>query len=349
MVCIAAFIILTIIGVFVAFISIFKRDFGKRYLKVFKKAWGCVGKKVRLQKCETGFKEDVKNTVLSKVIIKHPTWVRPLSIVMEVVSVIIVAITVWSLATALKSLLALWALGTCNVTTPEACSLNPEIGCSINKEEPHNIFEATGRWFTEWGDIFAAIPDKFRDWNTEQFKFNTIRIENSNESGPLAIDILDPGCIHCKTSFTNQQKGFNESHNINVVLYVIKDEKGEARFKNSETIVRFITAASKIDNKLASKLITDVFTRQDENKAWYQNKFNEDFDEEKTINTLIEWAKEDDVSEENIDTIKAMMNSDEILDIIQENRDEVDNNVHAKSIPTMLYDNQKHTGVFKNE
>ena len=142
MVCIAAFIILTIIGLFVAFISIFKRDFGKRYLKVFKKAWGCVGKKVRLQKCETGFKEDVKNTILSKVIIKHPNWVKPLSIVMEVVSVIIVAITVWALATAIKSLLALWALGTCNVTKPAACSLGAEV-CSIDEEEPKNIFEAT--------------------------------------------------------------------------------------------------------------------------------------------------------------------------------------------------------------
>ena len=43
------------------------------------------------------------------------------------------------------------------------------------------------------------------------------------------------------------------------------------------------------------------------------------------------------------------MNTDKILNIIQENRNEVENNVHAKSIPTMLYDNQKHTGVFKNE
>jgi hypothetical protein len=62
MVCIAAFIILAIIGVFVAIISIFKPKIGKAYWKMFKKAWGCLWKKVRLQKCETGFKEDVKNT-----------------------------------------------------------------------------------------------------------------------------------------------------------------------------------------------------------------------------------------------------------------------------------------------
>ena len=61
MVCIAAFIILALIGVFVAVISIFKPKVGKAYWKMFKKAWGCLWKKVRLQKCETGFKEDVKN------------------------------------------------------------------------------------------------------------------------------------------------------------------------------------------------------------------------------------------------------------------------------------------------
>ena len=64
MVCIAAFIILAIIGIFVAIVSIFKPKVGKAYLKMFKKAWGCLWKKVRLQKCETGFKDDVKNTLL---------------------------------------------------------------------------------------------------------------------------------------------------------------------------------------------------------------------------------------------------------------------------------------------
>ena len=99
MVCIAAFIILIIIGLFIAIISIFKREVGKTYLKMMSKAWSCVGKKVRLQKCETGFKEDVKNTVLSRVIVKHPTWVKPLSVIIEIVSVVIVLVAAWALLT----------------------------------------------------------------------------------------------------------------------------------------------------------------------------------------------------------------------------------------------------------
>ena len=63
MVCIAAFIILALIGLFVAIISIFKPKLWKSYTKAMKKAWGCLWKKVRLQKCEIGFKEDIKNSM----------------------------------------------------------------------------------------------------------------------------------------------------------------------------------------------------------------------------------------------------------------------------------------------
>ena len=83
MICIAAFIILLIVGIFVAFISIFKPKVGKQYLKTLKKSWSCFGKRVTLQKCETGFGDDVKNNILSKLIIRHPKWVKPVSAAIE--------------------------------------------------------------------------------------------------------------------------------------------------------------------------------------------------------------------------------------------------------------------------
>lgn len=135
MVCIAAFIILAVIGVFVAILSIFKPKVWKSYTKALKKAWGCLWKKVRLQKCETGFKDDVKNTLLSRIMLKHPKWIKPLSILIEVLSVIIVLVAIWAVLTAVKSLLALWALGSCNVTKPSACTLGAEV-CSIDESEP---------------------------------------------------------------------------------------------------------------------------------------------------------------------------------------------------------------------
>ena len=58
MVCVAAFIILVLIGVAAALISIFNRDFGRKYLALLKKSFHCFGKRIRLQKCDTNFSED---------------------------------------------------------------------------------------------------------------------------------------------------------------------------------------------------------------------------------------------------------------------------------------------------
>ena len=174
MTCIAAFIILAIVGVFVAFISIFKPKVGKRYLKMLKKSWGCFGKRITLQKCETGFGDEVKNSMLSRVLLKSPKLVKPLSAAIEVLSILLVVVTIWSVIEGAKAGLALWSLGTCNVKHAEACSLGSEV-CSIdNNSEPQNPIEAIGFWFSDWGEIFEAIPDKFRSWDVNQFEFTGI-------------------------------------------------------------------------------------------------------------------------------------------------------------------------------
>ena len=346
MVCIAAFIILALIGLFVAIISIFKREVGKTYLKMMKKALGCVSKKVRLQKCETGFKEDVKNTVLSRVIVKHPKWVKPLSIIMEVVSVIIVVVTVWALLTAIKSLLALWALGTCNVTKPASCSLGAEV-CSIDEDEPKNIIESTGRWFTEWGEIFGAIPDKFRDWNPEQFDFATVTVSENDQ--PLAIDILDPGCSICLRSYLNQKSsGFFESHNVKLVPFAIQNPDDSFKFKNSEIIVRYMFASEKVKPGLALTIIDHIFTDHDNNKV-YQSLFNNEYTAEQATAKIEEWLKAAGTTDMELTTINGLKNSDEITDQMKKNRNIIENDIHAKGIPTMLYDGGRHTGLYKSQ
>ena len=221
MVCIAAFIILAIIGIFVAFISIFKPKVGKKYLKTLKKSWSCVGKRVTLQKCETGFGDDVKNTVLSKLIIRHPKWVKPASAAIEIASILIVVVAVWSLVEGVKAGLAL-------------CSID-------NNTEASNPIEYIGLWFSDWGEILGAIPDKFRDWNTDNF--DVVGIEIKNEGKPTAIDFFDPGCIVCKQSFQTQlETGFFENYSVKLVVFPIQDNDGKFKFNNSELIARYIYA-----------------------------------------------------------------------------------------------------------
>ncbi len=350
MVCIAAFIILAIIGVFVAVISIFRPKVGKTYLRMFKKAWGCLWKKVRLQKCETGFKEDVKNTILSRVIIKHPKWTKPLSVVIEVVSVVIVAVAIWAILTAIKSLLALWALGSCNVTKPSACSLGAEI-CSIDEEEPSNVFEATGRWFTEWGEIFEAIPDKFKSYNAEDYDFNYISINTKvSADKPVAIDIFDPGCAVCLKSYINQKAaGFFDEYDVHLVPFAIQDADDSYKFKNSEIIVKYMFAAEQIRSGLAINIIDHIFTEKDEDGISYQMLFNDSFSHDEAVETLESWIAAAGINEDGIAEIRKIVDYPETSIKMAENRNIVEEEIRVKGIPTMIYDGKKHTGLWKAE
>ena len=350
MVCIAAFIILALVGVFVAGISIFKPKVGKAYLKAMKKAWGCLWKKVRLQKCETGFKEDVKNTLLSRIIIKYPKWAKPLSILIEVLSVVIVVVVVWAILTAIKSLLALWALGSCNVTKPSACSLGAEV-CSIDQSEPSNLFEATGRWFTEWGDIFEAIPDKFRVYKAEDYNFNYVSMNPGiGADKPIAIDIFDPGCSVCMVSYRNQKEaGFFDDYDVHLVPFAIQDADNSYKFKNSEIIVRYMFAAEQVRSGLAMTLLDHIFTGKNSEGFSYQDKFNEDYTHEQAVAKLEKWLADAGIDAGGIDTIRKIVDYPETTTKMSENRNIIENQLKVRGIPTMIYDGSRHTGLWKLE
>lgn len=262
MVCIAAFIILCLISVFVGFLSIFNKTLGKKYWAVFKKAWHCVFKKVRLQKCDTNFKDDVKNTLLKRLVVKNPKLLKPASALIEVLSVLIVFITVWSLIIAIKSLLALWVFGTCNVSQPSQCGLGAT-SCTIDQSEPTDLAGKIGRSFSEWGEIFSAIPDRLKTWEAKDY-FTTasvpllnlqaeenqeVKAKNTEallkfyqnhtvpESSKTAIDIVDPGCVVCMQSYRNQkQSGFFDRYFTVANLYAIPTPEGGYKFANSKLI-----------------------------------------------------------------------------------------------------------------
>ncbi len=354
MVCIAAFIILCLMSVIVAFLSIFRRDIGKRWWKTFKKAWGCVGKRLTLQKCETGFKEDIKNSILSKVIVKKPKLVKPISVTIEVVAVLIVFITVWSLVEGAKAGLALWSLGTCNVQRPEACSLGAEV-CSIDGDSgPKNPIEAVGYWFSDWGEIFSAIPDKFRDWNNENLDFASISVKENGEK--RAIDIFDPGCIVCLQSYrTQRDTGFFDKYNVQLIPFPIQDAEGTFKYKNSKLIVQYIFAVSEQEKPVtytdelspAAKIIDRIFMEKNSDNKTYQTLFNDYYSAEEAEAELTKWLEEFGFDDAARTEIRARAQSQEIAEKIAKNNSIVVDNIHAKGIPTMIYNGGKHTGAYK--
>lgn len=347
MVCIAAFIILCLVGIFVAFLSIFRRDIGKKYWAVFKKAWGCVGKKVTLQKCETNFKDDVKNSLLSKVVLKHPKWVKPLGIAIEVSAILIVFITVWSLVEAIKAILALWVFGTCNVSQPASCALGAEV-CGIDAEEPKNPIEWTGRWFSEWGEIFANIPDRFHSWDVEEYLVEPYSFANKYQDGrPLAMDIFDPGCSVCVQSYRNQKSsGFFDQYNTVLMIYPIQLPDGSYKFNNSDLVARYMHAANVLDTDYAPQILNRIFTENDDSGIMYQTVIMQSSRED-AAKLLQSWLKEFGMEKNKISELVALVDSDTVTQIMQEVSDMVENRIHAKGIPTLLYDGKKHNGLYK--
>lgn len=347
MVCIAAFIVLCLVGIFVAFLSIFRRDIGRKYWAVFKKAWGCVGKKVRFQKCETNFKDDVKNTLLSKVVLKHPRWVKPLGVAIEVSAVLIVLITIWSLVEAIKALLALWVFGTCNVSQPASCALGAEI-CGIDAEAPSNPLEWTGRWFSEWGEIFVNIPDRFHSWKAEDYLIEPYTfVEEYHDGKPLALDVFDPGCVICMQSYRNQKSSdFFTEYNVVPMIYVIELPDGTPKFANSDIIAQYFYAANVAETDYSSQIIDRLFTGRDENNMNYQAVFAA-LSADEAEKMLQSWLKDFGASAKEVQQIADLTTSAEVTQILASVKTTVEDKLHAKGIPLMLYDGRKHNGLFE--
>lgn len=365
MVCVAAFIILCLISVVVGFLSIFKRDIGKKWWKVFKKAWHCVFKKVRLQKCDTNFKDDVKNSILKKVIIKHPKWVKPISIIIEVAAVLIVLITIWSIIIAIKSLLALWVFGTCNVSQPSQCALGAEV-CSIDQAEPKNLFEKVGRGIGEWGEIFSAIPDRLKTWDANQFDIPTIS-ELGSPDAPVALEIVDPGCSVCLQSYRNLTgipsgtgpSDFLEKHHLKIAVYPITLPDGSYKFKNSGLVARYLHATAIAQPPLTEPDLTDlsslkvdyaasilerIFTESNDDGVNYQSLINSLSEDE--VKALFEaWLAEWRADRELITKISGLLYSAEVEERLARTTKVVEQ-LNLKGIPTMIADGRKTSGLY---
>jgi hypothetical protein len=264
---------------------------------------------------------------------------------------LLVIVTIWSVVESAKAGLALWSLGTCNVKHAEACSLGSEV-CSIDdNSEPQNPIEAIGFWFSDWGEIFGAIPDKFRDWNVNQFEFTGIEV---GEGDLRAIDIFDPGCVVCLQSFRAQlESGFFDNGKTLLVPFPIQDNEGKFKYTNSKLVVGYIFGADKTEAKTADgtkvsfAMMKRLYTEKDEQHRSYQDLFNDFYSAEEAEEILKSWLVEFGLDEEAQTKASEFAHSDEYEEIVKKNNDIVVNNIHAKGIPTMIYDGGKHTGKYE--
>jgi hypothetical protein len=362
MVCIAAFIILAVVSLPVLALSIIGK-YNKKvaklvspYFKMFKKSWYCVGKRVTLQKCESSFKSEIKNSLLKRVIVKKPKLVKPLSITIEVVAVLIVLVTVWSLLTAVKSGLSLYVYGTCNVSNPSGCVLGESEFCAVEDNAPKGFLEGIGAWFTEWGDIAADLPARVQHWEARDHVPDTADYYGKFDSNkPVALEIFDPGCFVCRNSFVKQKaSGFFDNYNAALMPYPIPGDKNGYRFKNSGVITRYIIAVHHkplADSTYPAswRIVEKIFTSYNEDDRNWQDVFNtdEEYDGAKVEAVLTGWLAEFGYTDTEITEIKDLTSSSQVAEAMENNKKVVEDKVRVKMIPTMIYDGKRHSGLFK--
>lgn len=362
MICIAAFIILLLIWLFTPAMKIFGfKKQAENINKMFKKSLHCFSRRATFRACDSNFADEIKHSILRKLIVKHKKWVKPVSWAIEVVSFLIIVVSIWSLLTVVKSGLALYTFGTCDVQQPDACALSGSEACTIDGSNGNGPIVS---WFTDWGEIFSAMPSRWTTWNAEE-----LVVENSSyygefsgkseNSNAVAVDIFDPGCIVCRRSFTVQKEsGFFEKYRTHLIPYVITSEEGD-KFENSKLLAQYFEAIRGIQpengNKISPEwyLAEKIFTGKDASGVVWQENFNgvslKAFSAEKVEKKIAEWLKEAGYSEVQIKKIAEKSRSEEVSKKLEANKKLVEDQIKTKKIPTMIYDGKRHEGQFKAE
>ncbi|MDR3125873.1 MAG: hypothetical protein LBU20_02280 [Candidatus Nomurabacteria bacterium] len=353
MVCVAAFIVLALCVLSLPAVRIFNRPAADSIWKLFRKSVYCFTHRVTFRKCDSTFKDDIKNSLLRKVVVKHANWVKPLSAVIETLSVVVILLTVWSLLVAFKSGVNLLAYDTCTPDQPEACVVGNAEACSaVGANDGKNILEWTGNWFVEIGDALAAIPPKFADWPAADFlPENPSFYSTYDAAKPVALDIFDPSCKWCKESFKNQlDSGFLERYNVAVIPYALKDGN-DFRFKNSDLLVRYLEAVKLVelessDRPAQWRIIERIFTESNQHGLW-QNDFINYYDNTQARAVLNDWLAEFGYSSSEVERLVDLVDSAQVAENVAKNRHIVENQIKIVKIPTTLFDGKRHDGVYK--
>ncbi|MDR1196962.1 MAG: hypothetical protein LBL08_01660 [Candidatus Nomurabacteria bacterium] len=354
MVCIAAFILLAVCVLAVPVIRLFNKPVADSIWKMFKKSIYCFTHRVTFRKCDSTFKSDIKNSILRRVVIKHPDWVKPLSILIEVLSVLIIVVTVWSLLVAFKAAVSLTAYGTCDPVTPEACAVGDAEACYTGEAKQFdNPVDWTINWFAEIGEAFVAIPPKFTHWEAKDYLPENVSYYNEFDNNkPTALDIFDPGCKWCRESFKAQSTaGFFDQNNVALLPYSIQ-QNGEYQFKNSDLVVRYLEAVKLIPLDNAQRppewqIVERLFTTNSPRQIVWQEDFNNYYSDGEAREILNDWLKDFGYSAADVKKITSLVDSPEIRATIDKNREIVENQIKIVKIPTMIYDGVRHEGLFK--
>jgi len=354
MICIAAFIIFAILGIFSA-----------RYRTLAKKAWGCVIKKITFKPCDINLQEELRGRLVGKFILTSPRLARFFNRFTGVLAGLFVVLSVWSLLIVVNSGLNLFVYDTCNPDNPESCSLSGG-SCGVNSGKPNfwvslkegQIFTWAKDGVLTFGETVSRIPNRLKTWNPQEFvsDLNTY-YKPYDQNKTVALEIIDPSCKFCAKLFDNiKETNFADRYNLTYLVYPIPDNKQSDgyRFPHSRLIATYLEAVKKYPLKGSEvpadwQILEKVFRDKDVDNVSYQIKFNTVYTEQEAENKLLSWLAEIGYLESEKLAIQQTSRSKEVESSLAEQKEIVENQIQTIKIPTIMFDGRRYDRAVEPE
>ncbi len=353
MLCVAAFVVLLVLGIFSA-----------RYRGYLRSAWRCTLRRVTFRPCDTTFGQGVRDRMLAPVAAWRPGLVRPAAVGIEIVALLVVATTLLSGYAVAKGAINLAVYGTCDKADPAGCSLGAE-ACSIGDLTPSfldsvtrlDLAGAVGNELADVAGTLGAIPDRWRRWDaTEYLPPNATWRTGFDPARPTALEVIDPGCSVCAELARNMREaGFAERYNVSYIAYPIPDPLG-SRFANSMLVVRYLEALRLREAAIADAAIADAAVPLDwlvlerllldvdpTGRPW-REVMNEASASE-AVAMLHDWLAAAGLDAAAIEAVAADAVSERVAAIIEGNMTLVRERIGTVKIPTLLFDGGRHDGL----
>lgn len=350
MLCIAAFVVLLVLGAVSA-----------KYRVLLRRAWSCVARRATFRPCESTFREEITTALLAPVAVRTPRLVRPAGIAIEVTAWVMVLSLVVSGYLVARSGLNLLAYGTCNKQNPAACSLSAQ-GCSIEGQEPSfgaslrkgDVIGAFGDEFGQFAESVAAVPGRFRTWDATQYlPAAPSYLGGYREGLPTAVEVIDPGCRYCAELFRNlEEASFAEANNLTYLVYPIGPWYAP-KFANSPLVARYLTAIRIQESANGSPaqdptdwfVLEQIFTATREDGVLWQTWLNETATADQAETQLQSWLTEAGYGEAEVAQVDELAASDEVERAVADGRVVVEREIATVTIPTLIAGGDRLAGV----
>lgn len=352
MLCIAAFIVFCVLGIFSAY-----------YRKLAAKAWYCVVKRITFKPCDITLAQEIKGKLLGKIILKRPKVAKFFEKWIDVFAFAFIVLSIWSVFSVAFASLNLLVYDTCDPTSQESCSLGGE-ACTVGGGHD-GFFESMGKgdvlgYFGRHVSLFvqtvSRFPDRFVTWKPEDFvtEKNTY-YQTFDPSKKIFLEILDPSCQFCAKQFKNIKKVSAEAkYNMTYFVYPIPNpkEKSGYKFPHSMRIATYLEAIKIKEHGKASisvvpkdwQLLEKIFTGMDGDLT-LQEAFNLQYDDAHAVEKIHSLLEEIGYSKKDVEELAQIAQGTDVQNRLLEQKNIVEQRVRTVKIPTVMFGGRRYDRV----